>query len=94
MVIDGDANMFADFFPGYLIPDILKLVLKAWQSFIKPEVKETEVPITRKFREVLVTEKRLLDLPFTIWRESWEPADSETGGETGRIDIRFLHGWR
>ncbi|MCX7011431.1 MAG: hypothetical protein NTW86_02485 [Candidatus Sumerlaeota bacterium] len=86
--------MFADFFPDDLIPEIIDLVLRSWRSFQRPRPDEEEVPITRRFREVLVREKNRADLPFTVWRESSEPADPVIGRETGRIDIVFLHGYR
>jgi len=93
MTIIGDASLWADLFPDYLVSDILGLVVKTWQRFKKPNSRDLEVPITRRFREELRRGKDFLELPFTIWPESSE-TDPTTGKEIGRIDIRFLHGWR
>jgi len=89
----GDASLWADLFPDHLIPNILGLVVKTWQSFQKPRPLDHEVPISRRFREALRKGKNLHELPFTIWPESPE-TDPGTGKEMARIDIRFLHGWR
>lgn len=93
MTIIGDASLWADLFPDSLVSDILGLVVKTWQRFKKPNSRDLEVPITRRFREELRRGKDFLELPFTIWPESSE-TDPTTGKEIGRIDIRFLHGWR
>lgn len=94
MAIGGDARMFVGFFPDDLIPEILNLVLAAWRKFDKPKSDEKEEPITRRFRLALVGEKNRHALPFSIWHESPELPDEKTGEETGRVDIRFLHGYR
>lgn len=93
MATVGDASLWADLFPDHLIPNILELVVKTWQSFQKPRPLDHEVLISMRFREALRGEKDLHKLPFTIWPESSE-TDPITGKEIGRIDIRFLHGWR
>ena len=93
MAIGGDASLWADVFPDGLIPSILELVVKTWQRSEKPLPLEHEVPISRRFREALRRGKDLNELPFTIWPESSE-TDPNTGKEIGRIDIRFIHGWR
>lgn len=93
MATVGDASLWDDLFPDHLIPNILELVVKTWQSFQKPQPLDHEVPISRRFREALRRGKDLHELPFTIWPESSE-TDPDTGKEIGRIDIRFLHGWR
>ncbi len=90
----GNANLWDDKFPHQMIPDILELVVDCWGRFKKPGRNEYENTITRHFREELVIEKNERRLPFTIWRESSESADPKTGNETGRIDLRFQHGWR
>ncbi len=93
MATVGDASLWADLFPDHLIPNILELVVKTWQSFQKPQPLDHEVPISRRFREALRRGKDLHELPFTIWAESSE-TDPDTGKEIARIDIRFLHGWK
>ena len=93
MAVVGDTSLWSDLFPDHLVPDILGLVLTTWQSFKKPNPSDLEVPVTRRFREELRRKKDFRELPFTIWPESSE-TDPKTGKEIGRIDIRFLHGWR
>ncbi len=93
MATAGDAGLWADLFPDHLIPNILELVVTTWQRLQKPQPLDYEVPISRRFREALRGGKDLHELPFTIWPESSE-TDPDTGKEIGRIDIRFLHGWR
>ena len=93
MAATGRVGMWAPLFAEELIPDIIELVLDGWASFSQPSGDELEVPITRRLREHLRKEKNLRRLPFSIWPESSE-TDPETGAEIGRIDLRFLHGWR
>lgn len=89
----GDADMWAPLFPDGLVTDIIALVMDGWQGFPKPRRDEREPRITGRFREHLRKEKGLRMLPFTIWPESSE-TDPDTGEETGRLDLRFLRGWR
>ncbi len=89
----GDTSGFADFFPAGLVPQILELVISCWNNFSKPQSSDYEVEITRRFRESLRKEKNLHQLPFQIWPESTE-TDPFTGKEIGRIDLRFIHGYR
>lgn len=93
MSVHGDVSSFSDFFPDGLVPDILELVVTCWKAFLKPKPTDLEVPISRRFTAALRREKASQELPFSIWPESSE-ADSETGEEIGRIDIRFLPGHR
>ncbi len=71
------------------MPGIIEAVISAWRKFPKPRRDEHEVPITRRFRLMLIQERNLRQLPVRIDRESVED-DLETGGELGRIDLRFL----
>ena len=92
MAIIGNASLWADLFPDHLVPDILGLVVTTLQRFKKPLAQCLRVVLFR-FREELVREKSNRELPFSIWPESSE-TNPETGKEIGRIDIRFLHGYR
>ncbi|MCF2150407.1 hypothetical protein IQ276_029055 [Desmonostoc muscorum LEGE 12446] len=93
MVIVGNSSFWADTFPDYLIPDILDLVLSAWEVFSKPKIDDHEVPITKRFRTTLIQQKNLVKLPVIIDREIPED-DLESGTEKGRIDLRFTYGYR
>ncbi|MTJ06651.1 hypothetical protein [Anabaena sp. UHCC 0204] len=88
MAIIGNSSLWQDTFPDYLIPDILDLVLSAWQVFSKPKIDDHEVPITKRFRATLIQQKDLRRLPVKIDREIPED-DLESGTEKGRIDLLF-----
>lgn len=93
MAIVGSADLWADFFPDDLIPDILDMVVEVWSSFTKPLFDEHEVPITKRFRASLEQYKDLKMLPIRIDREV--PIDHlDTAEEIGRIDLRLTHGYR
>lgn len=87
MAIVGNSSLWADTFPDYLIPDILDLVLSAWEVFSKPKIDDHEVPITKRFRSTLRQQRDLVRLPVRIDREI--PEDDSEGNEKGRIDLRF-----
>lgn len=89
----GSASSWDDFFPDHLVGAVLDLLTRCWDQFPKPSSTELEVKITQRFREALVRDKDARLLPFSIWPESSE-TDPETGKEVGRIDLRFLHGYR
>jgi len=91
MVIAGSLDPWSDLFPDNLIPDIIDLVLEAWQQFRCASAVELEIRITQRFRAVLRQFKKLRRLPVTIHRECWE--DDAAGVALGRIDLRFLHGY-
>jgi len=93
MTVVGSADSWADFFPDNLIPDILEMVVEVWSSFTKPEYKDHEVPITKRFRASLERHKDARRLPFRIDREI--PVDDlENSEELGRIDLRLTQGYR
>jgi hypothetical protein len=93
MAIIGSADLWSNFFPDDLIPDILNMVLEVWDVF-KTNCNEThEVPITKRFRAHLEQYKDLKMLPIRIDREV--PVDDiSTEKELGRIDLRLTHGYR
>lgn len=92
-MIFGSLDPWSDVFPEGLIPYILDLVISAWTDFPKPSPDDHEVPITRKFRPVIIRNKNLIRLPISISREIPED-DLQTGNELGRIDLIFTHGNR
>jgi len=93
MTIFGSADVWAEFFPDDLIPDILNMVVVVWSSFTKPNFNDHEVPITKRFRSSLEQYKDLKMLPIRIDREV--PVDNlDTAQELGRIDLRLTHGYR
>jgi hypothetical protein len=93
MAIVGSADLWADFFPDDLIPDILNMVVDVWSRFTKPTLDEHEVPITKRFRASLEQYKDLKMLPVRIDREV--PVDDlAKAEEIGRIDLRLTHGYR
>lgn len=93
MAILGSAELWADFFPDELIPDILAMVVEVWAEFTQPSTNEHEVPITMRFRAALEQYKDLKRLPLRIDREA--PVDDlENAAELGRVDLRLTHGYR
>jgi hypothetical protein len=90
--VAGDSSRWSKVFPPTLIPKVLDLVLTGWESFDSPDRGDHEVPITRRFRSVLRQLGEQKRLPVLIDREI--PEDDEAGEERGRIDLRFLHGYR
>lgn len=92
-MIFGSLDPWSDVFPEGLIPHILDLVISAWAEFPRPNRDDHEVPITQKFRSVLIRNKNLIRLPVSISREVPED-DLRTGNELGRIDLIFTHGNR
>lgn len=90
MAIVGSADLWADFFPDDLIPDILNMVVNVWSSFIKPVSNEHEVAITRKLRISLERHRDLIRLPVRIGREI-SVDDPATAKELGRIDLCFTN---
>ncbi|MGA2699930.1 MAG: hypothetical protein ABSH35_02370 [Isosphaeraceae bacterium] len=93
MGVIGDPSGWEDTFPDRLIPDIIDMVIGAWEHFDKPSHDEQEVSITRRFKILLVQDKKLRRLPVLIDREIWED-DPVTAEQIGRIDIRLVHGYR
>lgn len=93
MAIIGNADLWSNFFPDHLIPDILNMVLDVWNVF-KDNCDETlEVPITKRFRSHLEQYKDLKMLPIRLDREAIVD-DISTEKEIGRIDLRLTHGYR
>jgi hypothetical protein len=94
----GSPDLWSDWFPENLIPEILKLLVDSWQCLMKhptkrPSPKDLEVPITRIFRETIRKEKNKKEIPVIVQREI--PVDDpKSFEELGRIDLIFIHGHR
>ena len=93
MTCAGDPGLWATLFPDGLVPEILCLILQTWSAAPQFGADELEVPITLRFTERLGQRKESKQLPFSIWPETPE-TEPETGAIAGRIDIRFVHGYR
>lgn len=92
-MIEGDLSPWADSFPARLIPKVMDLLLESWPALAHPTLNEHETSITRRFRKLLRQQRTARLLPFSIEREL--PIDDEaTAEEVGRLDLRFLHGFR
>lgn len=84
----GDPALWSDVFPEQLIPEILDLVWDTWGTLPLPKPDEFEVPLTRRFKVALRSQKNFRKLPLRIERES--PEDDQTNAaELGRIDLKF-----
>ncbi len=84
----GDPALWSDVFPEYLIPEILDLVWDTWGTLPLPKPDAFEVPLTRRFKVALRSQKNFRKLPLRIERESPED-DQSTAAELGRIDLKF-----
>ena len=93
MAILGSAELWTDFFPDELIPDILVMVLEVWADFAKSNHNEHEFHITKRFRSALEQYKDLKRLPLRIDREV-SIDDLGNASELGRVDLRLTHGYR
>lgn len=93
MAFGGDTSQWADTFPDSLIPDVLQLILDGWERMPPAPSEAKEEATTRQLREILRQSRDLRGLPFSIWPESTE-TDPSCGREIGRIDLRFVHGYR
>jgi hypothetical protein len=93
MAIIGSTDLWSNFFPDDLIPDILNMVLEVWDVFRTNCGETHEVPITKRFRSHLEQYKDLKMLPIRIDREAIVD-DINKESEIGRIDLRLTHGYR
>jgi hypothetical protein len=87
----GNAHKWKDdLLPEEFIPDIIELVIKSWGGFKKPDRLESEVSISKRFKEIVrLNKNRDYDnLPFQVWREL--PTDN-ADFDDGRVDILFLY---
>lgn len=89
MILSCNIDPWAEQFPEDFVPEVCRLILDSWRSFIIPSDIH-EVPITRYFCAHLRNNKNRSKLPFSIQPESQEL--DESGRELGRIDLKFQHG--
>ena len=83
-------SQWADQFPDDYVPLIYDLVMDSWPSVKKGDGFK-EVPITRDLCHQLRQHKNRSRHQFRIELESTELV--ATGEETGRIDLKFSHGY-
>lgn len=91
MIIDDNLDMWADRFPDKLVPRVIQLVLDSWKAF--KTIQTHEVPITQDFLFVLRRNQEFSRLPFLIDQEVILLNRCGTK-QSGRLDIRFIHGHR
>jgi hypothetical protein len=91
MAISGSVDPWTDTFPEDLLPQLLDLVIKSWETFPQPFFSELEVPITKNF---VVHLRSNQNRSIHLFRIDWESnVLNEKGVQKGRIDIRFTHGY-
>ena len=91
MAVTGDISRWSYQFPNSFVPKIMTLILDSWKSV--NTVQTCEVPITQEFFVVLNRNQQSSYLPFLIDLEIILP-EEEGIGQKGRLDIRFIHGFR
>ena len=91
MAITGNISRWSYQFPNSLVPEIIKLILDSWGKFNTVQIRE--VPITQEFFVILNSNQQSSYLPFLIDLEIILPEENGIGQE-GRLDIRFIHGFR
>lgn len=91
MAVTGDISRWSYQFPNSLVPGIIKLILDSWRKFRTVQIRE--VPITQEFFIILNINQQSSYLPFLIDLEIILPEENGIGQE-GRLDIRFIHGFR
>ncbi|MCD6391915.1 MAG: hypothetical protein J7M40_00240 [Planctomycetes bacterium] len=91
MATNGDLDRWATSFPASLVPQIIKLVLDSWKKFKTSQTHE--VSITQEFFVLLNSNQESSRLPFLIDLEVILP-NADGTRQKGRLDIRFIHGYR
>lgn len=91
-MIIGDLSCWADTFPEALVPRVVDLLVGAWPELPHSDPGEHETQITRRFLPILRHHRLARRLPFSIDREVM--VDDGEGAELGRVDLRFMHGFR
>jgi hypothetical protein len=90
MATSGSPELWASQFPREQLPTLVSLVIDSWRTF-KLQSDFLEVPITRRFCAHLRQNKDRSSHFFRIEYESHEL--NTEGRETGRIDLKFSHGF-
>lgn len=88
MTLIGTPSPEWDNFIANFIPDILELILSAWNQMPSPAPDMHENPITKDLCRLMILNKKSPELPFRISYQSVElfPLD---GADTGEMDIAF-----
>lgn len=91
MATSGSVDLWTDTFSEDLLPQLLELVIKSWETFPQPSLYDLEVPITKKF---VVHLRSNQNRSVHLFRIDWDPnVLDESGIQKGRIDIRFTRGY-
>jgi len=86
----GSVGPWASQFPDNDVSFVISLIVDSWKTFQLPSDRR-EVPVTREFCAHLRCSKDRSCHRFWI---DWEsPVLSHSGGQLGRLDIRFSQGW-
>jgi hypothetical protein len=85
---DDKEEYWSQTFPDDLVPQILEMVLSAWDAFIKPQPNAGEVETTLRFRKQLLQTSQLRNLPLRIDPEV-ELRDPVTNEVIGKLDLRL-----
>src|SRR5687768_17420658 len=96
MRVEGEADELSqELFPHGLVPQILRLVVDAWESFERPTDAEDEPKITNRFVGALQHEGRRRRARFRVMPhvKDVEKLDPATGKGFVEIDIYVPHGY-
>lgn len=87
MSMIGSTNGWIDLFEQ-MLPELLELVIDAWQSLSPPFTSDKEDAITTHLCKALRKDKKIRELPFMVSYQ-WAEIDPAPGQKQGRLDIAF-----
>ena len=87
MRIDGSPSDWVNLIDS-MVPDVLELILTAWESMPAPAPNATEDPTSESLCRHLRQSRNRCDLPFRIDLQMVE-LEPEAGADLGRMDIVF-----
>jgi hypothetical protein len=96
MRIEGEAlDLYQALFPHGLVPQILQLMVDAWNSFRHPTNDEDEPKITNRYVKAMRVEGRRRGARFRVESQypELEQLDPDTGKGFGLIDICVPYGY-
>jgi len=88
MTILGNADHWLDLFES-LVPDIVNLILEAWETMPPIEADAREDPVSEELCRKLRAQRSLSGLPFQVHTQLVE-LESAAEPDQGRIDIVFV----